>query len=181
MTHMFSKAAVVLAVAAVLPWTTCAAATSLGVVTGTTPWTQQTAAGSFDDLFNFSVASNNGTGIAATTVSFSNYGAVVGSLTLYSGTYATTAELVGLTPIFLSSSSNTMVSPTGTITTTVAGTSGVLSTAETYTLRVGGTSDGTAAYVGVIALTPVPEPETYAMLAAGLGMMGMMIRRRRNQ
>ena len=29
-------------------------------------------------------------------------------------------------------------------------------------------------------LTPVPEPETYAMFLAGLGLMGFMARRRKN-
>ncbi|MDP3539204.1 MAG: PEP-CTERM sorting domain-containing protein [Azonexus sp.] len=33
----------------------------------------------------------------------------------------------------------------------------------------------------VITLAPVPEPETYAMLMAGLGLMGFIARRRRNE
>jgi len=33
----------------------------------------------------------------------------------------------------------------------------------------------------VTATTPVPEPETYAMLLAGLGMMGFVARRRKNK
>lgn len=38
---------------------------------------------------------------------------------------------------------------------------------------------GTVAIAGFT--TPVPEPETYAMLLAGLGLMGAIARRRRNQ
>lgn len=39
---------------------------------------------------------------------------------------------------------------------------------EEYRLRLSG-----------VTVSPVPEPETYAMLLAGLGLMGMMVRRRK--
>jgi hypothetical protein len=32
-----------------------------------------------------------------------------------------------------------------------------------------------------ITITPVPEPETYAMFLAGLGLMGAVARRRKQQ
>jgi hypothetical protein len=32
----------------------------------------------------------------------------------------------------------------------------------------------------VASVTPVPEPESYAMLLAGLGLMGAVVRRRKN-
>ena len=35
-------------------------------------------------------------------------------------------------------------------------------------------------YVGVFAI-PVPEPETYAMMLAGLGLMGFVARRRKQK
>lgn len=53
--------------------------------------------------------------------------------------------------------------------------------AGTYTLQIRGTVSGTSggSYAGVLNLTnPVPEPETYAMLLAGLGLMGFMSRRK---
>jgi hypothetical protein len=34
-------------------------------------------------------------------------------------------------------------------------------------------------FSGTIPTTPVPEPETYAMLLAGLGMVGALARRRK--
>ena len=37
-----------------------------------------------------------------------------------------------------------------------------------------------AAYSLASAITPVPEPETYAMMLAGLGALGFLARRRRN-
>lgn len=51
-----------------------------------------------------------------------------------------------------------------------------------YKLVVFGAKDeGNALYAGgisVAAVTPVPEPEIYAMMAAGLGLMGFVARRR---
>lgn len=36
-------------------------------------------------------------------------------------------------------------------------------------------------YSGILAVTPVPEPETYGMLLAGLALLGFMARRRKPQ
>jgi hypothetical protein len=49
-------------------------------------------------------------------------------------------------------------------------------------LIVKGFNYGNAAYNGTIsAIPPVPEPESYAMLLAGLGLMGGIARRRANK
>lgn len=48
-----------------------------------------------------------------------------------------------------------------------------------YRLVVSGTQvPGEAAYGGNVTVSPVPEPEIYAMMAAGLGLMGFVARRR---
>ncbi|MDP2031740.1 MAG: FxDxF family PEP-CTERM protein [Thiobacillus sp.] len=49
-----------------------------------------------------------------------------------------------------------------------------------YTLKVGGNSVGTnGAFYSVAAVTvPVPEPETWAMLLAGLGLVGLRLRQK---
>lgn len=49
-----------------------------------------------------------------------------------------------------------------------------------YELKVSGTgvSGGSASYGGNIVAAPVPEPESYAMLLAGLGVMGTIAMRR---
>ncbi len=39
-------------------------------------------------------------------------------------------------------------------------------------------SDTSGSFGGAVMLNPVPEPETYGMLLAGLGVVGMLARRR---
>lgn len=53
--------------------------------------------------------------------------------------------------------------------------------AGNYYLQVSGTmaSTGTGAFGGAAALNPVPEPETYGMMLAGLGVVGFLARRRK--
>jgi hypothetical protein len=43
----------------------------------------------------------------------------------------------------------------------------------------GATTSKMAAYSGEMRITPVPEPETYAMFLAGLGALGFVARRRK--
>lgn len=54
-----------------------------------------------------------------------------------------------------------------------------------YILGFNDSATGVADYddfvVGVKFVAAVPEPETYAMMLAGIGMMGFMVRRRKNQ
>ena len=52
---------------------------------------------------------------------------------------------------------------------------------DNYYLLVSGTllSAAAASYSGSITVTPVPEPEAYAMLLGGLGMLGFLARRRK--
>ncbi len=50
-----------------------------------------------------------------------------------------------------------------------------------YDLRISGTVTGTnfGSFAGTMNAAPVPEPETYAMMLAGLGLMGFVARRRK--
>jgi hypothetical protein len=60
---------------------------------------------------------------------------------------------------------------TGPLTLTVTGMAGA-------GLEPG--TDISASYSGTINITPVPEPQTYALLLAGLGVVGFVARRRRS-
>ena len=47
-----------------------------------------------------------------------------------------------------------------------------------FTLTLKGTANGDSLYSGELAVKAVPEPETYALLLAGLGVLGFVARRR---
>ncbi|MYM94134.1 FxDxF family PEP-CTERM protein [Duganella vulcania] len=50
--------------------------------------------------------------------------------------------------------------------------------ASPFTLNLAGVAGPKALYSGDVTVTAVPEPSTYAMLAAGLGVLGMIRRRK---
>lgn len=59
---------------------------------------------------------------------------------------------------------------------------GPLNTADTYSLTVTGSLmpfHHSGSYSGNFHISPIPEPETYAMLLTGLGLIGVSLRRRR--
>lgn len=51
--------------------------------------------------------------------------------------------------------------------------------AGTLTLTVTGSAGDNASYAGTLNVTPVPEPEMYAMMLGGLALLGAMARRRK--
>lgn len=48
-----------------------------------------------------------------------------------------------------------------------------------WTLEINGTTDGLGSYGGQLSVVVVPEPETYALMLAGLGAVGFIARRRK--
>lgn len=168
----FLKSAVALAVVAGASVTAQAATYNLGVLTVGGPPTSFNAfhAGAglsqFDDDFTFSLATDGFT--AGSVLDFSIpgiVGAQFASANLYSGMPGTgtlIAQAVGTTS---SMSFTNVFTPAGTYYLAVAGN------------VTGGVSLG-AAYSGSINVSPIPEPESYAMLLAGLGVMGAIAARR---
>lgn len=116
------------------------------------------AVGSFLDTYSFTldVASNLGTAFVASGISF-------GSLGLYhaDGT---------ATPYSWAFGGFTALSDTLTLG------------AGSYVFAISGKAGSAAAYnlSSIATAAPVPEPETYAMLMAGLGVVGFVARRRRS-
>ena len=49
-----------------------------------------------------------------------------------------------------------------------------------HNIEVFGTAVASGTFSGTLTVTPVPEPETYAMMLAGLGALGFMARRRKS-
>lgn len=51
---------------------------------------------------------------------------------------------------------------------------------DTYSLHLGYSATGAGHYDGRLQVSAVPEPETYGMMLAGLGLMGFVARRRKS-
>ena len=102
---------------------------------------------------------------------------------------ALTLTLFGTNGSPVNSYNLSTVDSTGRIATFLDNNQNLLTAGNTYNVLVTGTStvkDSQIALAGVYftsatagPVTPVPEPETYAMLLAGLGLVGTMVRRRK--
>lgn len=73
---------------------------------------------------------------------------------------------------------NTLNLAAGFHTLNLYGLEGCCDGGQQAQFRIGGTGDFTT-FSTNDSLSPVPEPETYAMLLAGLGLMGFMVSRRK--
>lgn len=121
----------------------------------------------FSDHFTFSVSGSP-----------SNLEAIVASI---SRSATTGLDITGLD---LFTAGNALVKAgtplqTGAIDVWTLATSSALLAGDYY-LRVNGSlvSNTSGSYSGAMMLAPVPEPETYGMLLAGLGVLGFIARRR---
>ncbi len=114
---------------------------------------------SFTDKVSFSVLSSSDLVGTISGTSSSNFALSAFDLYTSSGTLVTTGSFNNVT----GKASLGFVSDGGL-------------TGNYYLLISGTTTGGT--YNGNISLSPVPEPESYAMMLAGLGLMGFVARRR---
>jgi len=143
------------------------------------------AAGAFQDAYTFTVAGGSGsfitTGVASNTYADS-FSQIAGfNVSIWRcGSLATCGTATDI--LVLGPNAGSPVPPPGSQFASVAGNIA----AGVYYFDVAGTATGglAAAYNGSVdtvgGTTPsVPEPETYAMLLAGLGLLGFVARRRR--
>ena len=120
--------------------------------------------GSFDDIFKFQLGAGV-TGVVGGIVGTADSAAFTFNFqTSFDGSHWS-----GSTPVALTTDVSGVFSAAQTVTGLSAG--------PTYWFRISGTTVG-ADYS--LNLAPVPEPETYAMLLAGLGLMGVIARRRKS-
>lgn len=131
------------------------------------------AAGPFTDTFTFTLPANGGSGysVANFTLLPGAYNTILSTLSLFSNPdgipFNFDDSLVGTSSI-----------PGGASLSLVQ----AAQPAGSYYINVGGVANGTVGgiYTGAISVTAVPEPETYAMMLAGLAAVGFLARRRRN-
>lgn len=120
--------------------------------------------GTFSDVWTFNVVAPGASAAAsATNISFSGAGGI-----------ASFAGILASVPLGSSSTPNPPV-----VVNVLSGFTGVLA-AGSYNLTVSGNAGSGASYGGNVVLTPIPEPETYALMLAGLGVVGFVAARRRN-
>lgn len=159
------KALAVLGLALGLQALPAAAATYDAGDLSTTPYVQNVTVpvGSFLDIYNFSVvdAGYDTTSAAVTlTLDWSN------------------VHLLHISNLSMSLYNTTTSANLGTWTGDTPSFSQTLGLGD-YHVNVGGTADGLAGGNYTFSIAAVPEPESYAMFLAGLGIVGLMVRRRK--
>ena len=120
--------------------------------------------GSFDDIFSFTATTSGA------------LGSIVG-LDIVGNLEAQYRFGVGATPTWSNFSSLASVPSDDDGVFSFSQTVNGLQAGQKYWFEVKGS--GTQAKY-TVSLAPVPEPETYAMLLAGLGAVGVMVRRRKS-
>ena len=142
----------------------------VGVIVAPATFSQvwQKSVGAFTDTWSFTITAPT---FAAGSVS--NLAISIPNLTLFNIT-GLSAQLYTSTNVLIDDLDDNAGS-----TSEIKVGSGLFSTGDYY-FKLSGTADGTfgGQYVFAVTTLPVPEPESYAMLLAGLGVMGAIAMRR---
>ncbi len=152
-----------------------ATTTFLGVigVPGGVPIAGSTgSAGSFIDYFNFKVSETAGVGATAISWAWATQGISLDKVSLFSGASGAGSSLASVTPTS---------SSLGGGMTFYSGSLSYVSFAPKvwYSLKVEGTGFGNGGmYNGSIVTAPVPEPEEWAMMLVGAGLVSYQVRRK---
>ncbi|MBA3697006.1 MAG: PEP-CTERM sorting domain-containing protein [Methylotenera sp.] len=124
--------------------------------------------------------------VGAVASSFSDYLSLSfeGTRDLVAGINATSTKNISFSAFDLVASDMTTVLATGTFGNfgprLALGGLTSLNGAGEYFIHIAGIASGAGTYNGTVSMvSPVPEPETYGMLLAGLGMIGFVARRRK--
>lgn len=130
------------------------------------------APGAFLDFFTFTLPPNGGSGYNISNFTF---------LPVQYNTVFTNFNLVRNLDGIIGSADDTVVASSTAVGASNMSLTFAASTGGNYYLSVIGLSNGTLGgiYNGAISVSAVPEPETYALMLAGIGVIGFMAVRRR--
>jgi PEP-CTERM motif len=117
----------------------------------------------FSDWISFSMPADSSGNSQSNVISLGGGGITFSAFNLYENAILIATGIVDTSSSYLSFSGGT--------------------TPGNYSLNIAGfklNPSASASYAGNISISPVPEPETYAMMLAGLGLLGFSIRRRKS-
>ncbi len=144
-----------------------AGATTANLATNGSPTFMNVIGNSFDDILNFNLAVASSTDAGGSSSSF----------TINFGPWSYTIPAVTFTSVSLFKDGNSAALWTLSPNSSDFSHSDTLGAGH-YHFELSGTANGAGTYVTALSAAPVPEPGEWVMILAGLGLVGMMARRR---
>lgn len=124
------------------------------------------APGSFQDTYNMTVGSNPSVAAAAAQLVLN-----LGSLSLY--------DIQNLSANLFDASNTWIAGATQAANSSAPVTFNALLGSGNYHVNIAGNAIGSAGGIYTFAVAAVPEPESYALMLAGLGLVSLVMRARR--